>query len=106
MFLFIDSYVGVIIGVSVVLGLLCLGLITVVIILLVILCCCEKQPTILTTPTKKNKDLQVYKLDRMHCSIFSRVGDRGLIIISWQFIELTLIIIIILKFIYSLKNQR
>ena len=78
---------GAVIGVSVVLGLLCLGLIITVIILLVILCCSGKQPT----PTEKNQNLQVYKLDRMHCNIFSRVGDRGLIIISWQFIELTLI---------------
>ena len=84
---------GAIIGVSVVLGLLCLGLIIVVIILLVILCCCEKRPIISATPIKKNKDLQVYKFDRMYCNIFSRVGDRGLIIISWQFIELTLIIL-------------
>ena len=82
---------GAIIGVSVVLGLLCLGLIIVVIVLLVILCCCEKRPNS-TTPTKKNK---VYKFDRMYCNIFSRVGDRNhkLIFINWQFIELTLIIL-------------
>ena len=66
---FIDSKMGVIIGVSVVLGLLCLGLITVVIILLAILCCCEKQPN-LSTHTEKDKNLQVnvYKSGCMHCN--------------------------------------
>ena len=69
---------GAVIGVSVVLGLLCLGLIITVIILLIILCCSEKQPN-LTTPTEKNQNLQVYKLDRMHCNTFSRVGGHGLV---------------------------
>ena len=75
-FFFIESLLRAVIGVSVALGPLCLGLFIVVIIFAIV--CYEKKKLNSASPTQRIKTPQVYKSDCIHYNInfFSRVEDH------------------------------